>query len=106
MVNRGTAFTVPLPLILAAQGISAAYLSHRWGLARWWLPVQLLLPAAFAGALALDIPSWVYLVAFLGLLLVYWNTTGERVPLYLTNQQTWASLANLCSVMAAYEHLH
>jgi len=50
---------------------------------------------AFAGALALDIPSWVYLVAFLGLLLVYWNTTGERVPLYLTNQQTWTALANL-----------
>ncbi len=95
MVNRGTAFTVPLPLVLAAQGIAAAYFSHRWGLARWWLPVQLLLPAAFAGALALDIPSWIYLVAFFGLLLVYWNTTGERVPLYLTNQKTWAALANL-----------
>ena len=43
-----TGATVPLPGLLALQGAAAALLGMRFGLAWWWAPIQLLLPAAVA----------------------------------------------------------
>jgi len=83
------------PLVLAAQGIVAAVLSQRWGLARWWLPLQMVMPMAAAAALALGLPSWVYLLGFAALALVFWNAAGDRVPLYLSNRTTWQALFEL-----------
>ncbi len=87
--------TIPLPVLLALQGAAAALLGMRFGLAWWWAPIQLLLPAAVAAGLWLAVPAWIYLAAFLGLLLVFWNSAGDRVPLFLTNPKTWAELARL-----------
>ncbi len=84
-----------IPLILAGQGVLAAVLGGRWGLASWWIPLQLVLPMAAGAALALDVPSWIYLLAFAALVLVFWNTTRDRVPLYLTNRPTWQAIADL-----------
>ncbi len=70
------------------QGALAAALGHWLGLRRWWLPLNL----AFApGLLALQSgqwPAWWFLVAFLLLLLVNWNSFRERVPLYLSGART------------------
>jgi hypothetical protein len=82
-------------LLLAIQGAIAAALGLRFGLASWWLPVQLALPLAAGAALMLKLPSWVFLAAFVVLVLVFWNARGERVPLYLSNRRTWAALADL-----------
>jgi hypothetical protein len=84
---------IDLPLILAGQGVFAAIIGLKWGLARWWLPLQLILPAAGGAALMLDLPSWVFLAAFVALVLVFWNASSERVPLYLSNRDTWEALA-------------
>lgn len=80
---------------LAAHGAMAALIGHGLGLQRWWAPLQFFLPFALAGARDLDLPSWLYLLAFLALALVYWNAAGERVPLYLSNKQTWRALESL-----------
>lgn len=85
----------PLVTVLAAQGVIAAVLGLKLGLARWWIPLNLLLPPLVPLALGLHLPAWIYGVAFLALVLVQWNSAGERVPLYLTNRKTWTALADL-----------
>ena len=84
------------PLItLLVQGVVAALIGHRMGLARWWLPVQIILPPATLIATAWQLPPWIFLLVFIALLLVYWNTARNRVPLYLTNRTTWTALSEL-----------
>lgn len=84
------------PLVtLLVQGVVAAFIGHRLGLAKWWLPVQIILPPATLIAAAWNIPPWIFLTIFIALLLVYWNTARNRVPLYLTNRTTWAALEAL-----------
>ena len=90
----------PLAPVLFVQGGLAGWLGHRFGLERWWLPVQLLFAPALALGMWLSPPSWIYPAAFVGLVLVYWNSAGERVPLYLTNRATWAALAGLLPAKA------
>lgn len=89
----GTGVAVPPFAVVAGQGLVAAVLGLKWGLDRWWIPIQLALPPALFASLALPIPSWIYGAVFFILLLVFWNATGDRVPLYLTNRRTWAVLA-------------
>ncbi|MDP6573461.1 MAG: hypothetical protein QGI06_08130 [Rhodospirillales bacterium] len=85
----------PLLAMLAAQGAVAALLGARFGLANWWIPLHIALPPAAAAATTLPVPAWVYLAFFLVLLLVFWNSARERVPLYLSNRLTWSALARL-----------
>ena len=81
----------PLALALLA-GLLAAVLSHFAGLARWWLPIQLLFAPALIIALAADIPPLFFLFGFLLLLLVYWSTFRSQVPLYLSSRKVWMAL--------------
>ncbi len=66
------------------QGALAALLGLRFGLSRWWLPINI----GFVPALVLmqghALPPWLLLAGFIALLLLNWNALGERVPLYLT----------------------
>jgi SAM-dependent methyltransferase len=82
-------------VILLVQGCVAALIGHRFGLAKWWIPVQIILPPATLIASAWQVPPWIFLIAFIVLLLVYWNTARNRVPLYLTNRTTWAALEDV-----------
>ncbi len=91
----GTGAEIPLYAIVAGQGLLAALLGLKWGLDRWWLPIQLALPLALLASLALPVPTWIYGAVFFALLLVFWNATGDRVPLYLTNRRTWSVLADI-----------
>ncbi|HEX9701996.1 MAG TPA: class I SAM-dependent methyltransferase [Rhodospirillales bacterium] len=93
-VKAGAGFVVPLVALLAIQGVAAAMIGSRLGLAAWWAPIHMVLPFAVAAALLWRMPPWVFLAAFVFLLLFYWNSvTG--VPLYLTNPTTRATLAGL-----------
>ncbi len=85
----------PLLMVLAGQGIAASVVGARIGLARWWIPINLLLPPAAGVALMLPIPGWVYLALFAALLLVYWNAGSGRVPLYLSSRRAKMELAKL-----------
>ena len=87
------------PLVtLLVQGIVAGFIGHRMGLAIWWVPLQILLPPATLIATAWQVPPWIFLLIFIVMLLVYWNTARNRVPLYLTNKTTWAALNELLPV--------
>lgn len=88
-------FFLPLPALLALQGVIAGGLGQIMGLAKWWFLINLFVPAAVALALSLDLPNWIYPLLFIGLALVFWNSAGDRVPLYLTNRTTWRALQTL-----------
>lgn len=94
---------LPVGAVILAQSVSAAMLSRVFGLKRWWLAAQFVLPALAWVVLAFAVPSWVYLAIFLGLFLVYSNASRERVPLYLTNATTCAALSQLISADHADE---
>ena len=84
-----------------AQGLLAASFGQWLGLSRswWWLNL------AFVPALLLSsgasLPSWVFLGAFLLILLLNWNSIGERVPLYLSGARCRRELAALLARQAA-----
>ena len=61
----------------------------------WWIGIQVLLPLLLWTFLWFDIPSWIFLVLLLALSLVFWSTIGTRVPLYLSNRQTWQAVEAL-----------
>lgn len=93
-LNAGAGIRLPLLALLGVQGVGAAALGRRFGLANWWAPIHLVLPFAVAAALLLKVPPWIFLAAFVFLLLFYWNSVSG-VPLYLTNRATRAALAGL-----------
>src|SRR3990167_2844343 len=77
------------------QGLLAASVGRWLGLASWWWWLNLgFVPALllFSGA---ALPSWVFLLGFVLLLLGNWNSFGERVPLYLTGVRSRQQLAGL-----------
>ena len=76
-------------------GLLAAILGHLSGLARWWLPIQLLFAPAIVSMLSLHIPSEYFLSAFIVMLVVYWSTFRSQVPLYLSSKRVWKTLEEL-----------
>lgn len=84
------------PMLIAwLCGLSAAVLSLFFGLAKWWLLIQLLFAPTLILMLGLELPPSVSLGAFLILLFIYWSTFRTQVPLYLSSQKVWQALANL-----------
>jgi len=86
----------PDPLTFALLcGFLAAIFSHLAGLARWWLLIQLLFVPTLVLMLKLNVPSGIYLAAFLVMLAVYWSTFRSQVPLYLSSKRVWRTLEEL-----------
>ena len=79
----------------SACGIVAMLLGYVAGLERWWLPIQLLFVPALWLMLTMSIHPAVYGSIFGLLLLVYWSTFRTRVPLYLSNAETWRAIEAL-----------
>ena len=94
-IGRGTDTGLPIVGILLVQGVAAGLISRFAGLARWWIVFQIALPPAALAVYELHIPGWVYLLAFVLLTAVFWNTVSERVPLYLTNHETMLAIDKL-----------
>lgn len=78
-----------------AQGGLAALLSARWRQPAWWPPLHAVFLPAIVLASQLDMPAWLYLAAFLLLVLFYWSTFRTRVPLYLSDRKAWQALIPL-----------
>ena len=84
----------PLAAVLA-QGLLAAGIGHWLGLSRWWLPINLLFAPALLLLIALSLPPWAFLLTFVILLLLYWNSISGGVPLYLTGESTRRQLEDI-----------
>lgn len=69
------------------QGVLAAAIGWRLGLSRWWLWINLAFLPALLLAQRADLPAWLFLLGFLLLLLVNWNSLREQVPLYLSGRK-------------------
>ncbi len=92
------------PSLLGAgvlQGLLAAWLGRRLGLSAWWLPINLLFVPALLVLNGQQLPPLLLLGAFVLLVLLNWNSLGERVPLYLSGQKTIAELAKLLQPLPA-----
>ncbi len=91
------AFGIKTDLIVAAllQGILAALGAYILRLARWWLWIQLLFPLALLLASLLHLPPWLFLVAFLLFLIVYWSCFRTQVPYYPSSRFAMQSVLSL-----------
>lgn len=86
----------PVPWQLAlAQGVIAAGLSRLWRQPVWWLPLHLGFFPVIVFARQFNLPAWLYLVAFLLLVLFYWSSFRTRVPLYLSDRKAWQAVIPL-----------
>lgn len=77
------------------QGLAAAAITYFRRMSSWWLPFQLLSPPAAVLVLALQLPAWMFLAAFVILLGVFWATLFTRVPLYLSSAAIRQCVAEL-----------
>jgi len=81
--------------LVFVQAIAAVVIAAWLRSARWWLPIHLVFTPLAVAALALGVPSWVWLAAFVALALVYWGSFRTQVPLFLTNRKTAKAVAGL-----------
>ena len=77
------------------QGLLAATLGRYLGLAPWWWWLNLAFVPGLLLASGAALPGWLFLLGFVLLLLLNWNSLGERVPLYLTGAGTRRQLSQL-----------
>lgn len=85
----------PLWQLALAQGALACVLSLAWRQPAWWPPLHAVFLPSVLFTLQWNAPAWMYLAAFLLLLLFFWSTARTRVPLYLSDRKAWQALAPL-----------
>ncbi len=79
------AWTQDFRMLLLLQPLIAASLSALWRQAIWWRVIHVVFLPAIVTMLVLNIPSWLYLVIFILLTLVFWGTVKGDVPLFLSS---------------------
>ena len=90
-----TGLQLSIALAALLQGATAAVLTRVLRLAPWWLPIQFVFPLALVALSAVQLPSTIYLIAFLVLLVLYWSTFRTQVPFYPSTAATWHAVAAL-----------
>ena len=90
---------------VVVQGGLAAFLSRLWRQPAWWPPLHLVFFSAILLAQQASLPAWIYLAAFLLLVLFYWSTFRTRVPLYLSNRKARQAVAALLPASQAFRFI-
>jgi hypothetical protein len=83
------------------QALLAALLSRRFGLARWWIWIQLAFPPALAALHAQRLPSWLFLALFGVLTALYWTTFRTQVPYFPSRREVRDAVARLLPAQRA-----
>lgn len=91
--------------IVIAQGAIAAVLSLAIRQAIWWPLLHLTFPVLIVLALRVDVPPWIYLMAFVLLILFYWSSYRTRVPLYLSDHKAWQALMPFLPTTRAFRFI-
>jgi len=87
------------------QGAIAAALSVLWRQPAWWPPLHVGFLPAILLALQASVPAWIYLAAFLLLVLFYWSSFRTRVPLYLSDRKAWLAVVSLLPETQAFRFI-
>lgn len=87
------------------QGAIAAGLSFLWRQPAWWPPLHVAFLPAILLALQASVPAWIYLAAFLLLVLFYWSSFRTRVPLFLSDRKAWLAVASLLPETQAFRFI-
>ncbi|RED53396.1 class I SAM-dependent methyltransferase [Aestuariispira insulae] len=86
---------LPIISLLLFNGLIAAAISTFLGLPSWWLYIQVSFPFLIAASQVMALPGWIFPLALLFLIVTFWNSIGDRVPLYLSNRATGRALLKL-----------
>jgi hypothetical protein len=70
------------------QGILASGLAIALKMSRWWIVISLFFGPLVLFISAYQVPQWIYFLCFIVLLLINGNSIKDRVPLYLTGNET------------------
>jgi hypothetical protein len=76
-------------LLAISIGIIAGLMSYLCHLPTWWQRINSLFAVTIFLFYRLELPPWSYLLAFVILLAIYWNTLMTRVPYYPSNLEVW-----------------
>lgn len=88
-----------------AQGGIAALLSYRIHQPVWWQPLHFGFFPGILLAQQVDIAAWIYLLAFISLVSVYWSTFRTRVPLYLSDHKAWQAIVPLMPSLQTFRFI-
>lgn len=91
--------------LVIGQGVLAAVFSRVAGQPAWWPPLHFAFFPTILLALQVNLPAWVYLGAFLLLVLFYWSTFRTRVPLYLSDRKAWQAVTPLLPEAQAFSFI-
>lgn len=86
---------VNLLIFVLLQGSLALLLSSIFGLAIWWCAIQFTFPAAALFMHGLQLPSGIYLAAFLLTLGWFWTTFRTQVPFFPSRPNVWQQVLQL-----------
>lgn len=78
-------------------------LSKILGLKKWWIFINLIFLPAIVFLNQFHVSPFVFLIGFVIVLLLNWNSFRERVPLYLTDEKTILKLKEILSSRQATE---
>lgn len=84
-----------LAVLALVQGGIAAAIARWLRMAPWWIPIHIAFPVGAVFLLAAQLPSWLYLAAFLSLAALYWTTFRTQVPFFPSDRAVWAAVAAL-----------
>ena len=82
---------------VSVQAIIAALVARLLRCDRWWILIHLVFTPGIAAALALQLPSYWYLIGFIVLALLFGPAVRHRVPLFLSNHATQMALSEKVS---------
>lgn len=87
------------------QGVIAAAISRRLGMAVWWMPIHLVFAPALVAALAFALPPHWFFGGFVLLALVYGKTYQTQVPFYLSSRAAAQTTALLLPEQQGFSFL-
>jgi|GEM_PF-2060526 len=76
-------------------GLMAGVMSYMIHLPVWWQRINSCFAFMILIFYSLHLPGWMYLLAFIAMMGLYWNTLITRVPYYPSNQLVWEAVAKL-----------
>lgn len=90
-----TDLSLPIPILVLMQALTAAIFSYLAGMASWWRWIHLCFPLAILGMSNWHVPNEFYLAGFIISLSLFWTTFRSQVPFFPSRPIVWQLVARL-----------